>query len=405
MRDPDLVQRAEHAAGALERAWDRWRTMHGFGSAPLAPVSSYVGYSMEEPWGQPRVVFGVAANEAEQLAALLDGHDCYGPVHAEVAGRPDWRRMPSRDAGTSAWAIDDLSIPQQARPPAADMLPPVMPDVGAPELAGNVLGPNAVDASALEEPGATFASGGGRAKVGPTGSDGTAEPIDQAESVDEDAMGTPSELTPQELAPLPPLPDPSPAGPVGSASLAPVRTRKNAKASRGPAYRGPRYQGSSPRYKAAPDAAKPAQADAEDASAGSAAATVRAADAGPAAPDAADPRVAPEAAIALEAAVAPEATAAPDTAVRSETAVELDAAVAPEANAVLEADAAPDTAADPDTAKAADRTVDKPAADSASKPARARSRQASKVNRTRRQGPGAHEAWDSKNEESADRAL
>ena len=50
-------------------------------------MSSYVGYSMEEPWGQPRVVFGVAADEAERLAALLDGHDCYGPVHAEVAGQ------------------------------------------------------------------------------------------------------------------------------------------------------------------------------------------------------------------------------------------------------------------------------------------------------------------------------
>ena len=69
MRDPDLVQRAERAAIALERAWDRWRAMHGLGPEPSPPVSSYVGYSLEEPWGQPRVVFGVGAEEAERLAA------------------------------------------------------------------------------------------------------------------------------------------------------------------------------------------------------------------------------------------------------------------------------------------------------------------------------------------------
>ncbi len=87
MRDPDLVLRAQRAASALERAWERWRVMHGFGADPLPPVSSYVGYSLEEPWGQPRVVFGIAAEEAENLAAILDGHDCVGPVHAEVSGR------------------------------------------------------------------------------------------------------------------------------------------------------------------------------------------------------------------------------------------------------------------------------------------------------------------------------
>ena len=94
MRDPDLVKRAERAATALERAWIHWRTMHGLGSDPLPPVSSYVGYSLEEPWGQPRVVFGVGAEEAERLAAMLDGHDCVGPIHAEMTGRPEWRPGP-----------------------------------------------------------------------------------------------------------------------------------------------------------------------------------------------------------------------------------------------------------------------------------------------------------------------
>jgi hypothetical protein len=124
MRDPDLVQRAERAALALERAWDRWRTMHGFGPDPLPPVSSYVGYSLEEPWGQPRVVFGVDAAEAEVLAALLDGHDCVGPVHAEVTASSEWRRGAANGMGAAPWPlVDQLSIPAQAPQPGSEMLP------------------------------------------------------------------------------------------------------------------------------------------------------------------------------------------------------------------------------------------------------------------------------------------
>jgi hypothetical protein len=87
MRDPELMLRAQRAATELERAWDRWRTMHGLGAEPLPPVTSYVGYSLEEPWGQPRVVFGIAAGEAEHLAALLDRHDCAGPVYAAMTSQ------------------------------------------------------------------------------------------------------------------------------------------------------------------------------------------------------------------------------------------------------------------------------------------------------------------------------
>jgi hypothetical protein len=61
--------------------------MHGLGADPPPPVSSYVGYSLEEPWGQPRVVFGIAAAEAEHLAALLDRHDCAGPVYAAMTSQ------------------------------------------------------------------------------------------------------------------------------------------------------------------------------------------------------------------------------------------------------------------------------------------------------------------------------
>ena len=122
MRDPDLVQRAERAAMALEQAWGHWRVMHGLGSEPLPPVSSYVGYSLEEPWGQPRVVFGVGAEEAERLAALLAGHDCVGPVHAEVNARPGWRLAASGGSATGQSRPFEgaVSVPAQAPPPGAE---------------------------------------------------------------------------------------------------------------------------------------------------------------------------------------------------------------------------------------------------------------------------------------------
>jgi hypothetical protein len=91
MRDPDLVMRAQRAAEVLERAWDRWRTLHGVGAEPPQPVSSYVGYSLEEPMGQPRVVFGVAAEDAELLASLLERHECTGPVAARQEAAPPAR--------------------------------------------------------------------------------------------------------------------------------------------------------------------------------------------------------------------------------------------------------------------------------------------------------------------------
>src|SRR5215472_9465968 len=87
MRDPELVFKAQLAASALERAWQRWRLVHGLVADPMPAFSSYVGYSLEEPWGQPRVVLGLASSDAEHLAALLDRHDCIGPVHAMIAAR------------------------------------------------------------------------------------------------------------------------------------------------------------------------------------------------------------------------------------------------------------------------------------------------------------------------------
>jgi hypothetical protein len=72
MRDPELVARAQRAATRLESAWEQWRALHGLADAPGQPVVSYVGYSLKEPWGEPRVVIGIDADEAEYLAEFLD---------------------------------------------------------------------------------------------------------------------------------------------------------------------------------------------------------------------------------------------------------------------------------------------------------------------------------------------
>jgi hypothetical protein len=119
MRDPELMLRAQRAATELERAWDRWRTIHGLDTEPLPPVSSYVGYSLEEPWGQPRVVFGIAAAEAEHLAALLDRHDCAGPVYAAMTAQG---LRADVDAGARAADPDRgrgrIHVPTQVQVPA-----------------------------------------------------------------------------------------------------------------------------------------------------------------------------------------------------------------------------------------------------------------------------------------------
>ncbi len=111
MRDPELVFKAQLAASALERAWQHWRVIHGLLADPMPAISSYVGYSLEEPWGQPRVVFGLAAADAEQLTALLERHDCAGSEHAMAAAQPG-----SRDLLTGADVIAgrQLPVPPQA---------------------------------------------------------------------------------------------------------------------------------------------------------------------------------------------------------------------------------------------------------------------------------------------------
>jgi hypothetical protein len=102
MRDPELVARAQRAAARLESAWEQWRSLHGLAVTPSQPVVSYVGYSLKEPWGEPRVVIGVDADEAEFLAEFLDRDQCAstGPLTAQQV------------------------IPQQGMPPQAQGMPP-----------------------------------------------------------------------------------------------------------------------------------------------------------------------------------------------------------------------------------------------------------------------------------------
>ena len=106
MRDPESVARAQRAATRLESAWEQWRALHGPAAAPGQPVVGHAGYSLEEPWGQPRVVIGIDADEAQYLADFLDRDECArrGQVSEQLASWPSaqsstrTRRRPARNA-------------------------------------------------------------------------------------------------------------------------------------------------------------------------------------------------------------------------------------------------------------------------------------------------------------------
>lgn len=116
MRDPELVARAGYAAARLEQAWERWRALHGLGG-PADPLASYVGYSLNEPMGQPRVVIGVDAAEAEFFADFLDSHDCTAaPRNAAAPG--------TAAAADTALATADTASAADTGPAAGAALPP-----------------------------------------------------------------------------------------------------------------------------------------------------------------------------------------------------------------------------------------------------------------------------------------
>lgn len=107
MGDPELVRRAQAAAERLERSWDRWRRLRGLAAERPQPISSYVGYSLAEPWGRARVVFGVGAEEAEQLSALLEQDT---GTDSRFSQGQLWEQAPSESGQTR---------PQPSTPPAS----------------------------------------------------------------------------------------------------------------------------------------------------------------------------------------------------------------------------------------------------------------------------------------------
>lgn len=267
MRDPELMQRADRAAIALEEAWERWRAMHGLGSEPLPPVSSYVGYSLEEPWGQPRVVFGLRADEAELLASLLEGHDCVGPIYTEVSTRPDWRRSVNGPAvQLSRPYTNVLSVPAQAAPSPLDQVgqggraPDEDAEDGDDEIAERDPAVDELADIRLDEDGAAADGALARSdQAGRSGAEPEAEPQGGAKPKASGAIPSPS------LTPLPEAVGVSGAedestGDDEPRSASSKRGSGRATASaRGPGYRGPRYQGSPPRYDSGGGARKSVQ--------------------------------------------------------------------------------------------------------------------------------------------------
>jgi hypothetical protein len=96
MRDPELVVRAQRAAARLESAWERWRALQGMGETPAQPVVGYVGYALNEQWGQPRAVIGFSADEAERLADLLERGSDQAAERAIVLAQ---RHIPGQPSG------------------------------------------------------------------------------------------------------------------------------------------------------------------------------------------------------------------------------------------------------------------------------------------------------------------
>jgi hypothetical protein len=116
MDDPELCARAGYAAVRLEQAWQRWRTFHRLGG-PADPLASYVGYSLAEPMGQPRVVIGFDAAEAIFFADFLDSQGAARSLPHEPASAGD--RLDARPGV--------LPQPDMARLDAAEAEHPVIP--------------------------------------------------------------------------------------------------------------------------------------------------------------------------------------------------------------------------------------------------------------------------------------
>jgi hypothetical protein len=114
MRDPELVARAQRAATRLESAWEQWRALHGLAVAPGQPVVSYVGYSLKEPWGEPRVVIGIDADEAEYLAEFLNRDECaqrgQTPLQPAQLQQVPYRQVPLQAAPLQSGPLQQVKL-------------------------------------------------------------------------------------------------------------------------------------------------------------------------------------------------------------------------------------------------------------------------------------------------------
>lgn len=129
MRDPELVARAQRAATRLESAWEQWRTLHGLAATPAQPVVSYVGYSLKEPWGEPRVVIGIDADEAEYLAEFLDRDECAQRGLASPQQIPQVSQVPFKQ-------VPHQQVPHQAGPRQSGPLQQLPLSEPSPEATG-----------------------------------------------------------------------------------------------------------------------------------------------------------------------------------------------------------------------------------------------------------------------------
>ena len=118
MRDPELVARAQRAATRLESAWEQWRALHGLAVAPGQPVVSYVGYSLKEPWGEPRVVIGIDADEAEYLAEFLDRDECaqreQAPLQQAKLSQVPLQQVPQQQGPLQSGPLQQVKLAEPA---------------------------------------------------------------------------------------------------------------------------------------------------------------------------------------------------------------------------------------------------------------------------------------------------
>ncbi|MGH3163653.1 MAG: hypothetical protein ACRDOC_17360 [Streptosporangiaceae bacterium] len=84
---------------------------------PGQPVVSYVGCSLKEPRGEPRVVIGIDADEAEYLAGFLDRDECaqrgqqVPPQQAQLP-QVQLRQMPIQQMPIQQMPIQQMPIQQ-----------------------------------------------------------------------------------------------------------------------------------------------------------------------------------------------------------------------------------------------------------------------------------------------------